>query len=36
MKRQQEILEQDVPDTGRRNLMKMTGVGIATMAIGTI
>ncbi|WP_216362526.1 alpha/beta hydrolase [Bowmanella denitrificans] len=36
MKRQQEILEQDVPDTGRRNLMKMTGVGIATMTIGTI
>lgn len=36
MKGQQDILEQDVPDVGRRNLLKMTGAGIATMTLGTI
>lgn len=30
------IATQDAPDTGRRNLLKMTGVGIATLSIGAV
>ncbi|WP_417553521.1 alpha/beta hydrolase [Marinomonas fungiae] len=36
MKNEQDILEQGVPDAGRRNLLKITGVGITAMSIGTI
>lgn len=28
--------QQDVPDTGRRNLLKITGAGIAAMSLGSI
>jgi fermentation-respiration switch protein FrsA (DUF1100 family) len=30
------IAGQDSPDMGRRNLMKMTGLGIATLSVGTV
>jgi uncharacterized protein len=30
------IASQDVPDIGRRNLLKMTGVGIATLSVGMV
>lgn len=30
------IASQDSPDTGRRNLLKMTGVGIATLSVGAV
>lgn len=36
MTEQREINQQDVPDAGRRHLLKMTGAGIAAMSIGAI
>jgi fermentation-respiration switch protein FrsA (DUF1100 family) len=30
------IASQDMPDVGRRKLMKMTGLGIATLSLGTV
>lgn len=36
MTSQRESNQQDVPDAGRRNLLKMTGAGIAAMSIGAI
>ncbi|MCK0154829.1 alpha/beta hydrolase [Alcanivorax sp. S6407] len=36
MNEQREMQDNDVPDAGRRNLLKMTGAGIAAMSIGAI